>query len=236
MEKLTQNWITEKHIDFEFKKYVLLAYLSGVNSNFEKTRLYPYFNEIIQHYKNLISVKENKKLIADAFPSKLQKIDLELLNMEYEKIINDDNIMAEIEQIINYSIPQFEHYLNEGRKIYDFVEEQLHISPIGVVPLNADYGYLFLKDGGGKSTRVYEYQMTIFEGPEDKYRGIHTQYLESYAKNFTTTYEFIKADLIKKKREMPNPATYVIETDLILPLNETFLPIAKRILVRYLGS
>ena len=234
--ELTQNWITEKHIDFEFKKYVLLAYLSGVNSNFEKNRLYPYFNEIIQHYKNLISVKENKKLIAGAFPTKLQKIDLELLNMEYEKIINDDNIMAEIEQIINYSIPQFEHYLNEGKKIYDFVEEQLHLSSIGLVPLNPDYGYLFLKDGGDKSTRVYEYQMTIFEGSEDKYRGIHTQYLESYAKNFTTTYEFIKADLIKKKREMPNPATYVIETDLILPLNETFLPIAKRILVRYLGT
>ena len=31
---------------------------------------------------------------------------------------------------------------------------------------------------------------------------------------------------------LPNPATYVIETEMIIPFEETFLPMAKRTLVK----
>ena len=41
MPKLSKDWITEKHIDFEYKKYVLLAYLQEVEKHFEMTSLYP---------------------------------------------------------------------------------------------------------------------------------------------------------------------------------------------------
>ncbi|MDQ3190022.1 MAG: hypothetical protein M3Q58_00350 [Bacteroidota bacterium] len=236
MKQLSKNWLTEKHIDFEYKKYVLLAYLSEVNNSFEQNMLYPCFSEIIEHYKNVMSVKENKKIISDAFPSRLQKIDLELFNIEYKKMIEDSDLFAELEQIINYSILKFEYYLKEGKKIFDFIENNTTISPVGVVPLNADYGYLLLKNGHNKITYVYEYRTTIFEGSEDKYRGLHTVFIEAYKRNFTTTFEFIKSDLIRKKRDLPNPATYAMETDLVVPLNETFLPIAKRMLIRHISD
>ena len=34
MQFLDKNWITENHIDFEYKKYVLLAYLQHVSEHF----------------------------------------------------------------------------------------------------------------------------------------------------------------------------------------------------------
>ena len=52
MKKLSPDWITEKHIDFEYKKYVLLAYLQEVNMNFEKTHLYPFLADLVDHYRN----------------------------------------------------------------------------------------------------------------------------------------------------------------------------------------
>ncbi|HET6243260.1 MAG: hypothetical protein H0V01_01720 [Bacteroidetes bacterium] len=236
MKQLSKNWLTEKHIDFEYKKYVLLAYLSDVSNSFEQNLLYPCFSEIIDHYKNIMSVKENKKLISDAFPSKLQKIDLESFDMEYEKIIKDSDLFEELEQIINFSIPKFEYYLNEGKKIFDLIENNTTISSIGVVPLNADYGYMLLNNGINKKTYVYEYRTTIFEASEDKYRGLHTIFIETYKRNFSTTFEFIKSDLIRKKRDLLNPATYAMETDLEIPLNETFLPIAKRMLIKHISE
>ena len=39
MEFLNKNWITENQIDFEYKKYMLLAYLQHVSENFTDKRL-----------------------------------------------------------------------------------------------------------------------------------------------------------------------------------------------------
>lgn len=236
MANLSKNWITENLIDFEYKKYILLAYLNEVGLNFEKNRLYPYFSQVIEHYRNVVSVREQKHFIQESFPSKISKVDIENINLEYKAMIKDDSIMAEIEQIVNFSIQKFELYLKEGKKIYDFIEEHLHVSPVGIMPLNRDFGYLFIQNGGQKETKVYEYQITIFEGPEEKFRGIHTLFVESYIKKLTTTYESIKADLIKRKTSLPNPATYIVETDLNLPVDETLLPMAKMSLVKFLSK
>jgi hypothetical protein len=49
------------------------------------------------------------------------------------------------------------------------------------------------------------------------------------------TYENIKYDLIKNNSTISNPAVYSIETELIFPIEETLLPIAKRRLVKYIS-
>ena len=61
METLSKNWITENHIDFEYKKYVLLAYLQNVSDNFSDHRLYPFLSDLVEHYRSLKILKDNKK-------------------------------------------------------------------------------------------------------------------------------------------------------------------------------
>ncbi len=41
MESLKDNWLTEGLIDFEYKKYVLLAYMKRVKESFGRVELYP---------------------------------------------------------------------------------------------------------------------------------------------------------------------------------------------------
>ena len=55
-------------------------------------------------------------------------------------------------------------------------------------------------------------------------------------KGTLNTYESIKSDLLRFHRNLPNPAAYVIESEFLLPFDETFLPIAKRALVRALST
>jgi len=43
MKKLPTNWLTDGLINFEYKKYLLLAYLKSVEEEFESKRLYPFF-------------------------------------------------------------------------------------------------------------------------------------------------------------------------------------------------
>jgi hypothetical protein len=236
MASLSKNWITERVIDFEYKKYILLAYLMEVSNNFEVNRLYPHLADLIAHYKQLVAFRDMKQNIAENFPHRMQQVDFENFKIKYEKMVEDDAIMAEIENIISYSIPQFEHYLAEGKKIYDFIEEHLHIFPIGVMPLRPEQGYMLLKDGKSAATKVYEYQITIFEHPDTRYRGIHTTYIRSYGHSFTNTFESIKTDLLRENRNLPNPAAFAVESEMVLPMEEAMLPIAKRLLVKHVAQ
>jgi hypothetical protein len=236
MVTLSKNWLTETHIDFEYKKYILLAYLSEVSKEFDSNRLYPWLAELVDHYRQISAIKENKANILNSFPKRLSKIDFEKFKIRYEMIIEDDSLMDEIGQIIEFSLPKFQYYLKEGKKIYDYIEEQLNIFPVGVLPLYANEGYLMLCDGPNKETYVYEYHITLFEEPEGKFRGINTNYITSYTKSIQNSYESIKTDLVRSYKNLPNPATYAVETDLSVPLQETLLPIAKRALVKHLAK
>nr|MBK9653174.1 hypothetical protein [Bacteroidota bacterium] len=234
MDTLNSNWITESHIDFEYKKYMLLGYLQHVNEKFSATELFPHLSSIIEHYKNLKLLQENTLKLRSNFPEALTGIDAAEFKLMHESIMNDDSIMSEIEQIVNFSIPQFEKYMFEGRKIYDFVEHKLIISPVGLTPIRVNEGYLFLRNGGEKATHIYNYQITLFERHDERYRGIHTHYVCSYEVSITNTFEQLKIELLKSHKQLPNPATFAIESSLALPMESTLLPIAKRILIRHL--
>lgn len=234
MAELSKNWLTEKHIDFEYKKYLLLSYLQDVRNNFNATRLYPWLAELIAHYRSVISVRENKQNLKKYFPQRISGIN-EKGRLSYEHILADDELMSELESIVEYAIPQLQQGVEEGKSIYDVVEEHLFIQPVGIIPLNPECGYMFLK-GGAATTNVYEYQISFFENASEKFKAIHTHFVKSFAQSISTTFNSIKSDMLRENRRLPNPATYAIETEMSLPLEETFLPVAKRMLVKHLGK
>ena len=118
METLSKTWLTEKHIDFEYKRYLLLAYLQSVNENFKEHRLYPFLSDLIGHYRDLLGLRDGKKNLSENFPGAAKSADMENFRIVYEKIIRDDELMREIEAIIEFSIPQMEQHLKTGKKIY----------------------------------------------------------------------------------------------------------------------
>jgi len=234
MKSLSETWFAEGYIDFELKKYTLLAYLQQVNKYFNENKLYPQLADVIFHYNNLVAFRENKKFLQEHFPKKLTGIQLEKLQFLYEQMVEDTELMKELEEIINYSTTTIKRTIVSGTEIYEFIEHKLNITPIGLVPLDTNEGYFFLSSGK-KSTRVYHYRLSFFEKHDEKYRSIKTSYIDNQRRSMGNTYENIKADLIRQRNELPNPAVYAVEIDLSFPYNETLLPIAKRSLVKYIS-
>jgi hypothetical protein len=236
MSELPKDWLTHGLIDYEYKKYIVLAYLKDVKSNFNNYILYPFLSDLVFHYKNLIHIKENKQLMYENFPKVISKADFEKLKITYKKIVQDDEVMKEIEDILEFSIARFKDLLNEGRDIYEFVEENVEITPIGVSPLYAKEGYLLIDQKEKMDMNVYRYLITVFENANETFRGVHTEYLETVTKSMNTTYETLKLDLIRKYSFLPNPATYLFVAKVKLPFEETLFPVAKRILVKYINT
>jgi len=233
MKQLSQTWFAEGYIDFELKKYTLLAYLQQINQYFTENKLYPQLSDLIFHYNNIVAFRENKKYLEEHFPKKLTGIQIEKLQVLYEQMIADDELMQELEAIINYSAGEMKTTISNGTEIYEFVEENLTITPIGIIPIDIQEGYFFLSAGNTKSTHVYQYRLSFFEKHDEKFRSIKTNYLEVMHRSMANTYESLKSELIRNRSELPNPAVYSIETGLSFPVEETLLPIAKRSLVKY---
>jgi hypothetical protein len=150
-------------------------------------------------------------------------------------MIADDDLMRELEEIINYSAGEMKTTISNGTEIYEFVEENLTITPIGIIPIDTQEGYFFLSAGNSKSTHVYQYRLSFFEKHDEKFRSMKTNYVEVMQRSIVYTYESLKTDLIRNRTDIPNPAVYSIETDLSFPIEETLLPIAKRSLVKYMS-
>lgn len=227
---LNKNWITEHLIDFEYKKYQLLGYLQEVKENYAGARVYPWLSEVIDHYKNLLTVKKSSEEILPG-KSEMKGINWKELKLDYETTEEDDEIIREIKQIIDYSLPLFFSNIREGKSIYDFVEEKLSMKAVGITPLKTDEGYLFLHCETQPSVYIYQYQLSFFSVESERMRTLSTEFIESRETTFTYSYERLKHDLIAEHRELPNPAVYAIDCAVTVPLNETLLPIAKRYFV-----
>ncbi len=236
MNTLSETWFAEGYIDFELKKYTLLAYLQEVNKFFNENKLYPQLADIIFHYNNIIAFRENKKFLQEHFPKQLTSLNMQKLQLVYERMIEDDELMRELEDIIHYSANTIKTTIKTGAEIYEFVEAKLSIEPVGLIPLDVNEGYILIKDGHYSTTVVYQYRLTFFEKHDEKYRSIRTDYIHAWQRNVSNSPENIKHELIRNRKELPNPAVYNIETELAYPLEETLLPIAKRSFVKYLSG
>ena len=236
MKSLSETWFAEGYIDFELKKYTLLAYLQEINRHFNENKLYPQLSDIIFHYNNLVAFRENKKFLQEHFPKKLTGVQLEKLQLLYEQMIGDDELMQELENIISFSATKMKTTINNGVEIYELVEDKIVITPVGIIPLDTQEGYFFLNSTAQKQTLVYHYRLSIFEKHDEKYRSMKTAYINGWDKNFINTFESIKSDLIKYRSQLPNPAVYSIEIELSFPVEETLLPVAKRSLVKYISA
>lgn len=236
MKSLSETWFAEGRIDFELKKYTLLAYLQEVNRYFNENKLYPQLADVIFHYHNIVAFRENKKYLQEHFPKKLTGIQMEKLQLLYEQMIGDDELMKELEDIIHYSAGKIKSTISSGTEIYEFVEEKISIQPVGILPLDTQEGYFFLRTGASGDTGVYHYRLSIFEKHDERYRSIRTSFIDHRVRNLSTTYEHIKSELIRNRKDLPNPAVYSVESDLQFPIDETLLPVAKRCLVKFISA
>jgi len=229
MATLKNDWITEGLIDFEYKKYLLLAYLQEVTGNFGQNKLFPDLPTLQEHYENTIQLRKSKEQIVASFPKNITGIDLDKKQIIREKFVENEHL-AEIDSILNYALPQFQQTLTQGQDKFVDIESKLTFGPVGIVPLQLQEGYLFIYQMRRSETDIYHYQIRLFENYH--HRNVQTTYIETVGKNMSTTFEYLKLTLIKKRRELPNPATYLVESPADYPLQETLLPIAKRFIVR----
>lgn len=227
---LDKDWITVPAIDRELKRYVLLAYLQRVEERFRQHRLFPHVEDLGAHLQRLAALQQGMDAMRDAIPKDLIGADALVGQLKYAAADPDPEALRVITDVIEFALPELRIAIERGQDLLSAIAEQVHFEPVGVLPLDVREGYMMVRQED--EVRVYAYAMPVYRETVEvpRYHSVRTQYLTSYTWGITWRYEHIKADLARARRELPNPATFVLETQLPLPCVETCLPIARRLL------
>ena len=107
------TWYIDEPIDFEFKQYTLLAYLQKVDKSFLYKRLSPHLLHMEEMIMDMVMFRES-------FVDMRKKFDKNryIFFKENPKLEGENNLIIEdIREIVEFSIPQIETRLTLGNYI-----------------------------------------------------------------------------------------------------------------------
>ncbi len=232
---LELDLFTQVNNDFETKQYKILAALQQITQDFQHNRIYPHLGHLASLHETLSDIKNRLNDLRNKFPKRIKKIDFVNQEIEHEVIFVSGADVTEIEDLIEWALPLIEAKIEEGKTIYQFVNDEIKLEEVGIVPNYTDEGYFFVPDNEESKLLLFQYEVSIFQSSKDQYRSLKTALMKALEKNsIHFSPNSIKLDLISENKELPNPATYSFVTDLEFPFRETIFPVVKRKLMKQL--
>lgn len=231
--RLSLDLFTKVQDDFEKRQYIILSELKKISNEFQYYKVYPHLSMLVELYRTIKDVINRLSDLKGKFPKRIGKIDWVNKTIEHEVVFVDGTDLSAVEDLINWALPNIERVIQEGIAIHEYVENDLSVEHVGILPNYRDEGYLFVPDNRGKKLNLFRFEMSIFQSSEDPYRTLKTTYLRSIRQcTAQLAPGSIKLQLIREERELPNPATYTVETELDFPFDQTIMPVAKRKLMQ----
>lgn len=232
---LETDWLFQEPIDFEHKKYVLLAFLKKIDTLINENKIYPAFIELSLHLASTQTlVKENVLLYTN---KKFRYFDDEVLLKELlakpaPELSNEEK--DEVEKIIKYSSSKFFEYFNILKSYWSIVYETTSIS----IKKNKRYinnpkGYMTYHDKKNDKIFVWEYKINQKTGlNEENLSNISLIYEEQ--KKQLTLNQIIENFSLFSEREKKLSPVFELKSNEEYPLLETLLPIFKRKMLSYI--
>ncbi len=222
--------------DFEGAQYRILGELQQARKAFSRNAIYPHLGELINLFNTLHTIIRQLEVIREALPGSITGIDPDSYQIIYEKPPLDPSQMGQIVDVIRWAMPYLQSAIEEGRTVFEFVEENLHMEEVGILPPSVEEGYLMLPNGLDQQLHVFQYTLSVFTHTEERFRSLKTTYVKSIAqRGVYPSPQSIKLELVAENRTLPNPATYFFSSDLDFPFEPTVFPVAKRKLMQYLA-
>lgn len=235
MAELRLNHFLSATHDFEQAQYRVLDGLQKAKIAFSKNIVYPHLSSLVSLYDALKQIMNGMGRVEQGLPRRLEEIDLNTQTLKYEYPSLDGDQMAVVKELVSWSLPFIQEAIEEGRTIFEFVEDHLHIGEVGLIPSYVEEGYLIIPNLNNSCMHILKYDVSLFTDAKERYRSLRTSHVKTVShRQIHRSPHSIKLELIEEHRELPNPATYMCDLEIAFPYEETVLPIAKRKLMRYL--
>jgi hypothetical protein len=236
VQALTLNTFLAAGPDLETNQYNILRSLQAYHIEFVHNRLYPALSELIELVTLLQSLLDQRAGIQRRLPRKIRSLDLKNKRVVFEPLSFEPGDSERVFELIEWALPKILSLIEEGMRIHDFVEENVNVQEVGILPMYREEGYYFVPDLQARRLHLMRYHVSLFEAGEERYRSLKTRIVDSIEQPLVRqSPHSIKLRLIERYRDLPNPATFICETDIEFPFTPTVFPIAKRKLLARLS-
>lgn len=237
MDPLSLEDFTEAVDDVERTQYKILDGLQSATKAFEKKCVYPHLGHLVRLHGTLLSVLERSEDLRTSKTGRISGIDWDEKEVLYEWPELEGAKMNVVEDLIRWALPHIRDAIEEGKAVFEHVEENLELETVGIMPSYVQEGYLMVPNREEGSLHVLRYTLSLVEGEGETHRALKTVHCKTVSQDFVDVDpSSVKLKLLKERRDLPNPATYFSNIDLQVPYQETLLPVVKRRLVRRLAA
>lgn len=230
------SWLTEGLMDAEYKEYVLLAWLQKVKQDLQGSRLYPALANVIDKHRELTAIKKGLEQGKESGP--VIGLDFAKMQLLRAQMTHPSSMEDYLQDVIGRALPHLDATMQEGKMLYDLIDSKVIFGPIGIQPLHINEGYLIVTHGESADRKLiaYRYNKSRITRGGDAFLELNLQCVESRSLSRLETANGIKWSLIRRYRELPQPATYHVHMEWAIPIEPTLLPIARRRLLQEIAQ
>jgi hypothetical protein len=237
MEQISIKSFFTNETDLEMNQYNILGGIREVCSDFDKKKIYPSLATLIKLKKSIDKIKDEKNNLKEKFPKQIKGFDVQAQKVIYESSgsIKDSDEIEMIFDLIEWALPYIEDAIDEGIVLFDFVDKNITLEQVGILPMYKDEGYFMVTDNTASEMQVHRYECSLISSGNDNFRVLKTEFVKGEKQEvIRKPPESIKHELIKERKDLPNPATFMFDSDLDFPFTETIFPVVKRKLLLHI--
>jgi hypothetical protein len=236
MDRFQFDSLFSSDTDWELNQYKILGGIKLYRNEFRLKKIYPALDDLLKLNTLLENMVMKKNILSGSFDDEYDNLnsDNDELNLEsIEKSVSDQKFFVDL---VQWSLPYIKEVIEEGVVLYDFVEKNIKVKQLGILPLGKDEGFYLIPDNITQKMKVYRFKCSLFSSNKLINRTINTRLLEEVDKSLLTSSELIKNYLYDTYKEFPSHASFVCETELDFPYKESLFPLAKRKLIDLLAK
>lgn len=235
MKTLRIDHFTRVDRDVELRKLEFQADLKKIVRHFDQNRLYPWLNKLVDLNVAFQKFMDAVSAASDALPKALIGLDWNRLELHFTRPELDAFLQQSVD-LVGWAQPLVRKALDHGVAIFDFLEQQMRLESVGVVPNYNGEGYILINDEKRRLMHVFRYELSIIRHQNEKYRGLKTRWIKNWSDpDRRAAPGQLKLELLERFRDLPNPATFSCFTDLSFPFEASLFPVAKRKMMRFLA-
>ena len=160
MERISiENFFTSE-TDLETNQYRILGGLRKVCADFDKKKIYPSLAMLIELRQSIYKIKDETDNLSNKFPKQIKGFDIKAQKIIYESAgeVNHNNNIEEIFNLIDWALPYIEEAIDEGIILFDFVDENISLDQVGVLPIYKNEGYFMVTDNTAFELQIHRYE------------------------------------------------------------------------------
>ena len=220
--------------DEEAARYRVLAGLQEARHAFARSRVYPHLADLIRLRRALAAFLGAADKVREARPGRVTGIDWESGALVRDPEDVEPPLLAE--DLARWALPLLTDALEEGRTLFEFVDEHADLAAVGLLPTYQQEGYLLVPDDEAEGhVLALRYAVSVLADESGRYRSLRTKPVEADVPPLAPPSAWKEA-LAGAFPDLPAPAVFRLDTDVPFPIEETVLPVAKRKLLRLIAD